>query len=149
MKLIAHRGNLVGPFPDLENRPNYLEQAILQGFDVEVDVWYINGELFLGHDEPTHPIYKEFLQRPEVWAHAKNFEALDFMLNNAIHCFWHENDARTLTSQGYVWTYPGKETISKSVIVELGYQLQLENINIYGVCGDYVANWKKTHSSLF
>lgn len=149
MKLIAHRGNLEGPKPELENDPNYLDDAMDQGFDVEVDVWRVDGELFLGHDGPTYPIYTQFLQRPQIWAHAKNLEALDFMLNNAIHCFWHEEDARTLTSQGYVWTYPNKETITKSVIVVLELELNLENTNIHGVCGDHVATWKKTHSDLF
>jgi hypothetical protein len=37
--LYAHRGNLFGPKPELENTPDYIDQAIKFGFKVEVDVW--------------------------------------------------------------------------------------------------------------
>ena len=36
MILIAHRGNLKGPNPDKENKPDYLEFAINKGYDVEI-----------------------------------------------------------------------------------------------------------------
>jgi len=38
--LIAHRGNWKGP-SEKENDPEYLEQALKHGFDVETDIWYI------------------------------------------------------------------------------------------------------------
>ena len=38
------------------------------------------------------------------------------MLRNNIHCFWHEQDERTLTSRGYIWTYPYKQVTNMSVI---------------------------------
>ena len=40
MKLIAHRGNIDGPNPERENSPEYIEEALKAGYDVEVDVWY-------------------------------------------------------------------------------------------------------------
>ena len=58
MKLIAHRGNINGPDPSKENTPEYIEQAIAQGFDVEVDVRYspLHSKLYLGHDEPDYKV---------------------------------------------------------------------------------------------
>jgi hypothetical protein len=149
MKLIAHRGLTNGPDVNLENRPEQIDLAIAQGFDVEVDVWYINGEIRLGHDGPDYCIDLSFLKRKQVWAHAKNPQALEYLLNNDVHCFWHENDERTLTSQGYIWTYPNKETFTKSVIVVLQEELTLSDTNLFGVCGDYVTSWKQTYSHLF
>ena len=43
MILISHRGNLNGKTDD-ENKPKYIEEAFSQGFDVEVDVWYIDNQ---------------------------------------------------------------------------------------------------------
>ena len=117
MKLIAHRGLFNGPDLLLENKPEQIELAIKLGFDVEVDVWYINNALYLGHDYPAYEIPLEFLQRKEIWAHAKDLPALQYMLDNNVHCFWHEVDQRTLTSKGYIWTYPEEETLSRSVLV--------------------------------
>ena len=55
MKLIAHRGNITGPKPELENSPDYIFEAIKKGFDVEVDVWYgTDGKFMLGHDNPDY-----------------------------------------------------------------------------------------------
>ena len=59
IKLIAHRGNLEGK--DLrENAPEFLQSAIDKGFDIEVDIRYINGEWWLGHDGPQYQIDSPF-----------------------------------------------------------------------------------------
>ena len=51
-RLIAHKGNVEGINTELENTPDYIKEALRLGFDVEVDVWGIDGELWLGHDDP-------------------------------------------------------------------------------------------------
>jgi hypothetical protein len=56
MILIAHRGNITGPIPSLENEPSYLSDAINEGFDVEIDLWFVNNQLYLGHDNPQYKI---------------------------------------------------------------------------------------------
>ena len=57
MILISHRGNIDGKKPHLENQPDYIDEAIALGYDVEIDVWLIDGVLFLGHDAP-HSCFK-------------------------------------------------------------------------------------------
>lgn len=143
MKLISHRGNINGPNPELENRPDYLIDALNVGFQVEIDVWKIGNDLFLGHDEPTYKVDLEFLQNKPFWCHAKNLESFHYLLENNIVCFWHQNDDFTLTSNGYIWTYPNKEVTNKSIIVCLDQNLPNESIkNItYGICGDNVGAW--------
>ena len=38
-KLYSHRGNLFGPIPERENKPDYIDEAISAGFNVEIDIW--------------------------------------------------------------------------------------------------------------
>ena len=57
---IAHRGNTKGPNPLEENKPEYLLQAVNDGYDCEVDVWLIDNEIWLGHDRPDYKVDKEF-----------------------------------------------------------------------------------------
>ena len=76
MRLISHRGNINGPRPEKENEPAYIQGAIALGYDVEIDVWNIGGNWFLGHDEPTYSIDIEFLKDERLLCHAKNLPAL-------------------------------------------------------------------------
>jgi hypothetical protein len=104
MKIIAHRGNLFGPDGKTENKPNTIRSAIEKGFDCEIDVWYVNGVYFLGHDYPETSISLEFLEtyRDRLWVHCKHLESL-IQLKNEFNCFYHDKDLYTLTSRGYIW----------------------------------------------
>jgi hypothetical protein len=138
---IAHRGNIFGPNPEMENSPYYLLEAVEAGFDVEVDIWVNENGIAFGHDEP------EYLFIPEMflleighaaWFHCKNLEALH-LLNTTfpqLNYFWHQEDDYTLTSQGFIWAYPGKETTGKTVLVDLDGKSG--NINAYAICSDNV-----------
>ena len=80
--LYAHRGNLFGPKPELENTPDYIDQAIKFGFKVEVDVWLKeDGNLYLGHDKPDTLVSFEYLliRHDNLLIHAKNIEALLYL----------------------------------------------------------------------
>lgn len=142
MRLVAHRGNLAGPIPALENSPLYIDQALGAGVDAEVDVHYSGGGWYLGHDEPTHPISIQWLLAREdfLWIHCKMFEALDRLadLGPTINAFWHEDDAYTLTTRHYIWTFPHQQIGPRSVLVDIdnaglaGYASEP-----YGLCTDY------------
>ena len=90
MILISHRGNINGKFESFENEPTYIDKAINEGFDVEVDVWYIKTEqfgwmLFLGHDKPDYGVnFKCLLQ----FIQKKIFRAKIF------YCIWSLGQAR-------------------------------------------------------
>jgi len=140
-KLISHRGNLDKKNVFRENSPEYILEAIKYGFDVEIDVW-LDDILFLGHDFPKYPIELSFLQNDKLWCHAKNLAALSFMIENHIHCFWHQQDDVTLTSKNYIWTYPGKNISNKFAIAVLPEEVENWNINqAYGICSDYIINF--------
>ena len=141
MKFISHRGNLNGPKPNLENRPNYINEALNNGFDVEVDVFFVNKKFYLGHDKPQYKVSKKFLLNKKLWCHAKNLEALDALKKTSAHFFWHQNDDATLTSKGYLWTFPGKKLFKKSICV-LPEIKSYKKINCYGVCSDFIHKYK-------
>ena len=138
---IAHRGNINGPNPAKENNPEYLQIALDAGYDCEIDVWDIDNNIFLGHDNPTHLVTKQFIDNEKFWCHAKNLDALHYMLFYGIHCFWHEEDERTLTSKGKIWTYPDRAVTNKSIICLQGPDDKAP-ADCLGICTDYVINYK-------
>ena len=139
LKLISHRGNLHGKFASLENSPEYIEEAIDKGFDTEIDVWVTDG-LYLGHDEPEYQCTMNFLvgNSKKLWIHCKNLMALQ-VLNDipSLNIFWHQEDDFTLTSKGFIWTYPNKEVCNKSVIV-VKDATKYNGEKCYGLCSDTV-----------
>lgn len=144
MILISHRGNISGPEPSSENHPDYIKEALRLGYDCELDVWYKNDEWWLGHDEPLYSIDKAVLQNPKLWCHAKNVDALSAMLSNNIHCFWHQQDNYTLTSKGYIWTYPNKPLTKMSIAVCFDdTSLSLLDHDITGICADHIIQYIK------
>lgn len=146
MKLIAHRGNINGPNKDLENSPNYVESAVINGYDVEVDIWVVDNIPMLGHDKPQYKISKEFIIDLEnsLWFHCKNDEAVEYSFKNNLHFFYHDIDRYTLTSWGYIWGYPGSKPVGHNkfiVVLPEVTQDQIRN-DVYGICSDYVKGFK-------
>ena len=151
MKLISHRGNIDGKLVSYENEPNYIDIAINEGFDVEVDVWYTNQSgkiLFLGHDKPQYGVdLKWFLDRiDKLWVHCKNVEAIGFFRRSQwdFNYFWHETDAITLTSHNDIWTYPGKQPVKDSIAV----MPEINNDDVsqcIGICSDYIIRYEKSN----
>jgi hypothetical protein len=112
--------------------------ALGEGFDVEIDVWLMEDKLYLGHDAPEHLVGLDFLQNDKFWCHCKNIEALQFLMKNNVRCFFHDTDDATLTSDGYIWTYPGKHLTENSICVMP--ERANWNIESYvaGVCSDFI-----------
>ena len=141
MIMIAHRGNINGPEAvDVENTLSHITAALAEGFDVEVDIWYVDRKWWSGHDSPMWPFPQYLLHDNRVWCHAKNIDALYHLLRTGVHCFFHDQDDVALTSRGYLWTYPGKQTTDKSIVVITDDSRPPENC--YGACSDYVAKYR-------
>lgn len=146
MILISHRGNTNGPIQERENCPDYIDETLAQGYDVEIDLWVID-EVYLGHDEPQYKITSEWLyQRMDrLWVHCKNIKAIEYIntlsdIQN-LNYFWHEEDTVTLTSKKYIWAYPGKQPIMGSIAVMP--EIYKDTIsNCIGICSDYIQNYK-------
>ena len=141
MILISHRGNINGSNPKMDNNPEYIQKALDLGYDVEVDVWSIDKQFYLGHDKPQYKIERSFLQNKKLWCHAKNIEAFYRMIDDEIHCFFHDKDKVALTSRGYFWSAFEDEMTSKSICVMPPSSRNLPK-NIAGVCSDNIGYYK-------
>ena len=140
MLYISHRGNLEGVNPKDENRPDYVINALNNNFHVEVDTWLIKDTFFLGHDNAEYPVNIEFIKNKNLWFHAKNINAFHKLLKLKVICFWHQNDDVTLTSNGFIWTYAGKELTQDSICV-LPEINNIEKVNCAGICSDYIMKY--------
>ena len=148
MILIAHRGNIAGVNQKKENQPDYLVSAINKGFDVEIDVRVLNNKIYFGHDEPEYNIDINWINKyiSNCWFHTKNIECLLFFssyklnINKKINYFWHDQDSYTLTSQGFIWAYPGKKGGKKSIAVlpEIN-KTSIEGFD--GICSDFITQY--------
>ena len=144
MILISHRGNLNGKIPQNENHPDYIDEAINAGYDVEIDVWMVEGVLLLGHDGPQYGVTQDWLnQRYErLWIHCKNIEAMEWFNSiGTFNYFWHQTDTVALTSMNIIWAYPGKQPIVGSIAV----MPEIYNDDLdacVGVCSDYINDYK-------
>jgi len=141
MILISHRGNISGIQTDSENNPNYINSALKLGYEVEVDVRFENGKFFLGHDFSQYPIDSEFLLNSKIWCHAKTKDALEALDKIKAHYFWHQEDDYTITSNGFIWTYPGKKLFNKSICV-LPEKCDYKNFDCMGICSDFIEKYK-------
>jgi len=148
MKLISHRGNTNGCFPKHENKSSYIDIAIERGFDVEIDIWFIDDKLWLGHDTPDYETDLDWLwdRKDDLWIHTKNFEALNFFVDlEWAKVFYHELENHTIiNNSGIIWSHNLTEASTKSIIP----LLSLDDVNnweekeVYGVCSDYIEKFK-------
>lgn len=145
---IAHRGNINGPNKKLENTPNYILAALDKGYDVEIDLRYLDNQWLLGHDQADTNIAESFLleNKDKLWCHAKNLAALEKLLDIKMACLWHQDDYYTLTSNGYIWTYPGHSIGSRSIWVMPENTFDKYNqeyfLNCVGICSDYIGDYQ-------
>ena len=149
MKLISHRGNIRGKNTERENQPRYIDEAIEAGYEVEIDIWEIDGKLYLGHDSPLYDVDFDWLSeiRKKIWIHCKNHNALLYFNELEsdglwdFNYFWHQTDDIILTSMNFMWVYPGKQPLRGSISVMPEYNDDDVSICM-GICSDVIEKYK-------
>jgi len=146
VRLIAHRGNQNGREIGLENHPNYIDKALENGFDAEVDLWISGDEIFLGHDQPQVQIEFGWLaERSDyLWVHAKTLSSAVWLSETKLNWFLHDQDQAALTSRGFIWLFPEQIAPSRKsvrLIFEApSPERDLEVLDdYYAVCSDHVS----------
>ena len=147
MKIIAHRANINGSNSSRENKFSQIIKCIESGYEVEIDIRLKNNKLYLGHDKPDEIISEEalFKLKEKCWIHCKNLDAISYFnkFGKVFNYFWHENDKYTLTSRGFIWTFPGETLGVNSICVlpEINTPITnfslLKNQSLAGICTDY------------
>lgn len=144
MKYISHRGNIRGSLESRENSPSYIDCAIGLGYDVEVDVRYINEKILLGHDLPQYEVNLEWLskRKEKIWLHCKDLASATFFSQlSEFQYFCHSNDPYVLTSNGLIWVHDLSLEINSRCIIPLMTKEELKNYkgkNPFAICTDNV-----------
>lgn len=147
MIFISHRGNLYGPNRDIENTEQSIRLAIDQGFECEIDVWFLAGSYWLGHDYPQYKTTLEFLDiyKTSLWVHCKNIDAL-VRLKDTYHCFFHDKDLYTITSRNVIWGNVDSEIVLDGIVV-MPERATKFSFNCKGVCTDFPVLYRKLYDS--
>ena len=150
MILIAHRGNIFGPIPERENNPEYIDEALHEGFFCEIDIRASSKSdyFFIGHDygEYELPISWFEERKEKLFLHAKDLKTLSYFSSRddsgTWHVFWHQEDAYTLTLSGIIWAYPGSAINSSCICVmpEKAEYRRKDLKQCFGICSDDVAS---------
>ena len=143
MIYIAHRGN-IGPSTEKLSTIRKIEHALSLGYEVEIDVRYSNKTIWVGHDKAEEEIPTKFLtdNSSKLWCHCKNSKALTLCLRMNLICFWHQTDDYTLTSNGYIWAYPG--CTAKGGILVMPELMTITDFSKYlGICSDKIEYYKE------
>lgn len=140
----AHRGNLEGRIAERENQPDYIDEALSQGYGAEIDFWKVGDRLYLGHDDGQHDIDLQWLQdrKHYLLIHTKNRDALDFCLRNNLHAFWHTDEDYVITTWGYTVGYPGRLSVGEEFILGVPEKVwkidEIKQHITFGAISDYV-----------
>lgn len=151
MNIISHRGNITGPILDKENRPSYIDCAIGLGYEVEVDIRYIDDIFYLGHDTADYVISENWIKsrKTNIWFHCKNLQAATALseMNDQIMFFCHSNDPYVMTSNNYIWVHDLTLPLNTRCIIPLLDEKSIMSYNgdtVHGVCTDFVNLCKST-----
>ena len=145
MIIYAHRANAEGPGSG-ENSRLAVEACLDDGLGVEVDVRCVDGQLWVGHDDPLWVADLALLRRPKVMCHAKDVVAADKLSALGLTGFCIDVDRYALCSDGSVWTnYPCRVVVSSAIACSPELVGGLEGRRAFfervrgcrGVCTDY------------
>ena len=144
MIIISHRGNINGPVPEKENRPSYIDCALQLGYDVEVDIRFINGTFWLGHDTPDYEVSNTWIlkRKNNIWFHCKDLDSASMLneLDDTINKFCHTSDSFVLVSNGTVWVHDLTLNLDEKCIIPLINKQNIIDYNgpeVCGICTDF------------
>lgn len=132
MHLISLRGNTNGKDTQNENKPYVVSELLKTGLHCWVDVWYHEGKLYLGTDEPKYPVKPYFVNMFSLWCNAMNFETLiELKRLKAVNYFQYIG-APLLTNNGHILSdriYDGWESTTVVITDDVIYtKLPLKGI---------------------
>jgi hypothetical protein len=144
MIIISHRANLNGPDKQSENRPVQINKVIIQGFNVEIDLWKQDDRIYLGHDNPEILIDDSFLIdiSNSIWIHCKNIESAEFCCIKNLPWFGHDTDNYvSVFGKNMIWRHPNSNSIFTKNTIAVLPELSRLSVNdfklIGGICTDY------------
>jgi len=156
-----------------ENTWNSIQNAVKFGFHVEIDLWHVHENEIKENKENKENKEKEFKcgheshwwsiltfeqihqYRHQLWIHTKSIPMLSQLIqynqkcigqdkDQQWHYFFHQQDDVTLTSDGWMWTFPRPHLYldpdhSIAVLPEYHPQtlIKCKQNEVKGICTDY------------
>lgn len=143
-KIILHRAQYKGFNESIANNPKHIK-SIIKDYDVEIDLWRQDKQLYLGHDYPKYKIDLDFLieYRKRLFIHAKDIETLFFLSETCydLHYFYHDIEKAVLTSKKFIWQQGYNDLTSKTILVDISNNPKY-HAKCYGLCVDFLPNKK-------
>jgi hypothetical protein len=152
MLIISHRGNTNGPGSQCER--DRVEDALLEGYDVEIDVRSIGRRLFVGHDEPLYELPKEWMRSlvsTRLWFHAKDESARATLTFDGHRVFVHDDEPSAIVTPDNVsWIHPRFNSVemplvgSAAVFLDIGGWPRVDKAWFlpYAICTDWCGEWR-------
>lgn len=146
MLYISYRGIYDGTNYEDANTPTQIRKALNSGYSCMVDVWRVDGQLYLGNDQPLIEVTPTYLQGRRFWLNVRNTEMQEWIVTQSStlypNYFWFTTPtpppAYVTASNGKLIT-PGTVPINNNSVIylpEVSDQSYLSTIHLrcYGVC---------------
>jgi len=154
MNLIAYQGIYDGTNFDQADYPAQILQAQRNGFSTMVDLWSVDGQLYLGAGQPITPVTAQSIQGSRFWLNCQNTEVQEWIVTQPANLypnyFWYDQyivPPYVTTSGGQLWTFGNTPINSNSIIFiperEDRGLLSTVNLTCYGICSNYVTLIKR------
>ena len=144
MLYISNLGNLRGRDLVKEGGGELISKAIADGFCAHINLWKLPKSLAVGVDYPLEEIPFSFISenKQKLLCRAMNIEALKWMLENGIHCYWREVDDFTVSSRGFILSF-SPAVIPGSIVMnpESCLSEDLSNKDLVGICSDFILGY--------
>jgi hypothetical protein len=132
-EMISLRGNRWGPDVAKENTPEHVRAALKFGFWVIVDVWYVNGWVYLGKVGPSYVVSSNFLGLIEgVLCWPRSASAVKYVDEKGLNSISWDGES-SLASV----CLAGNEDV-KTVLMGQG----MDGGRYWGICSDWVGRLK-------
>ena len=149
MIYIAYRGLFHGEDPTIENTPNQVSTALLYGYNAMVDAWRVDGQLYLGTDQPLYEVSEKYLQNTRLWINCCNQEMYNWISVQKPKLYRHYFQlpygpipSYVTTNSGYYWTFQDTPINNQSImVVPESYDrglLSTVHLHCYGICSIFL-----------
>ena len=84
MQYISYQGIFNGTNFEDAATPKQITKSMNAGFSTMVNVWRVDGILYLGTDQPLTQVTEKYLQGPRFWINAMNSDMQTWIVTQPI-----------------------------------------------------------------
>jgi len=154
MQYISYQGIFNGTNFEDAATPTQITKSMNAGFSTMVNVWRIDGVLFLGVTQPITEVTEQYLQGPRFWLNAMNNEMQVWIVTQSStlypNYFWFPTATESTpvtASNGKIIT-PGTVPVNNSSVIflpEIQDRAMFSTVHLrcFGVCSNYLSFIKR------